>query len=255
MPIETENIFGLEAERQWEGRGTAIDWTFISRWMMLLVCIKFTPSQICIMYNSHRRSVRIKSSSMTRSNNSPPLILKRRILLNRLTEWSSCPYNSMIRQMSPLVSKASYSWRRRGCWSAFMISISFRASIRSCSLWIWMNLAASKCFVDLSRHFFTSPNLPLETEQPCRVHRSMDWASTDLPRNSISSYSSPTHLFFRTVTTRGENGGSISTSRDRSMIHVDDTCAPLPSSRTTSWDLRWPCCCNASGLKRRKINR
>lgn len=36
-----------------------------------------------------------------------------------------------------------------------------------------------------------------------------------LPRNSKSSYSSVTDLFFLTVTTRGENGGSISTERKK----------------------------------------
>lgn len=50
--------------------------TFISKWRILHEWIKCTPSQICIIYSSQRRSVRIKSSSITRSNNSPPLILK-----------------------------------------------------------------------------------------------------------------------------------------------------------------------------------
>ena len=78
---------------------------------MLRECIKLTPSHICIVYNSQRRSVNIKSSSITRSNNSPPLILK--FFQNKKKDNSSLDnrktniYNSIIRQISLLVSKAS----------------------------------------------------------------------------------------------------------------------------------------------------
>ena len=49
--------------------------TFMSRWTMLCWWMNSTPWQICRMKMAQARSVKMKSSSMTRSNSSPPSIL------------------------------------------------------------------------------------------------------------------------------------------------------------------------------------
>ena len=49
--------------------------TFKSRWRMCFECMKETPSRICFMKHIQAFSVRTNSSSITRSNSSPPGML------------------------------------------------------------------------------------------------------------------------------------------------------------------------------------
>lgn len=59
--------------------------TLRSRCTMLVLCMYWTPSQICLTKRMQSRSVRLKSSATTRSNNSPPDILQK-ILISQCTK-------------------------------------------------------------------------------------------------------------------------------------------------------------------------
>lgn len=73
-------------------------------------------------------------------------------------------HSSVTIQKVSFFSKASYSWRRRGCCSVFMISTSLMTSSLSCSPFTAINFAARNLPVFFSLHFFTSPNFPLQNQ-------------------------------------------------------------------------------------------
>lgn len=73
-------------------------------------------------------------------------------------------HSSVTIQKVSFFSKASYSCRRRGCCSVFMISTSLMTSSLSCSPFTAINFAARNLPVFFSLHFFTSPNFPLQNQ-------------------------------------------------------------------------------------------
>lgn len=85
-------------------------------------------------------------------------------------------HSSVTIQKVSFFSKASYSWRRRGCCSVFMISTSLMTSSLSCSPFTAINFAARNLPVFFSLHFFTSPNFPLQNQN---LSKKLIW-STDL---------------------------------------------------------------------------
>ena len=164
---------------------------------MLHECIKCTPSQICIVYNSQRRSVRMKSSSITRSNNSPPLILKRRNRYSRhhvaRGEGRDVQFHDETNvrfRFESIVELEKSRMLQRFHDFDFVVclqSILFFADLNEfrCQKMIRRLLPAFLHFAEFSSAKTTNR----------RVGRRR---RTDRPRNSISSYSSCTDLFFFT---------------------------------------------------------
>lgn len=99
-----------------------------SRWTMPCLWMKLTPSMICSMYLMTSLSVSSKSSSMIRSNSSPPEILQpqrhrqgtsaeSRSGVTPESVLHSCrkfTYISSTMTMSDLPSKASMHWTSLG---------------------------------------------------------------------------------------------------------------------------------------------
>ena len=56
-------------------------YTFKSKWSICFECMNVTPSRICFMKQTHAFSVNTNSSSITRSNSSPPAMLENKYKL------------------------------------------------------------------------------------------------------------------------------------------------------------------------------
>lgn len=135
------------------------------------MCMKSTPSHICLMNTVQLFSVSTKSSSITLSNSSPPSILKTTF---RYAFWvignDNFTYNSNITTITFPFSYASYSWINLGCCSCRIISTSLSTFLLSSFFGQLINFAANANPVLFSLHRYTVPNFPLTASRKINTY-------------------------------------------------------------------------------------
>ena len=110
-------------------------------------------------------------------------------------------YNSKMRHISYLSSKASFSCNSFGWWHWFITLISFFTANLSKGYGVLMNLATKTRPVDFSTHLWTTPKAPLQIKLSHIIHFSdvfhayteMTVITDDKRGNPLSSV--PTHSF------------------------------------------------------------
>ena len=113
--------------------------TFMSRWRTRCRCMNWMPSQIWRMKMAQARSVNMKSSSITRSNSSPPSILHIEIFP---FDNNFATISTSARNPSCIVHAVNaYHLLFYGSYGSLRISKTKRANMHYpllYNIWIWM---------------------------------------------------------------------------------------------------------------------